>query len=236
MKLGIMQPYFIPYIGYFQLMNYVDKYVVYDDVNFIKGGWINRNRILSNNNEEIQLFNIRMSGASSTKLINEIGVQNDEIYINKLLKTIKSTYKNAPYFTDTYEIIEEILKCKEGNLGKYIFNSIKVLSQKLNIKTEIILSSELKKDNSLKASQKVMHICNILSADTYVNSIGGKELYSYDEFRKNNITLEFLKTREIKYEQNNSDFKSNLSIIDVLMFNSPSEIKKFLDDFDIIKE
>ena len=95
MKIGIMQPYFLPYIGYWQLLNAVDKYVIYDDVNYIKGGWINRNRILIN--KEPKYFNVKLNGASPNKLINEVEVSNDNIWQKKLLKTIEENYKKAPF-------------------------------------------------------------------------------------------------------------------------------------------
>ncbi|KIL08043.1 WbqC-like protein [Clostridium botulinum] len=235
MKLGIMQPYFFPYIGYFQLMNYVDKYVVYDDVNFIKGGWINRNRILSTNKLEWQFFNVRMKGASSTKLINEITVSDDKIYRRKLLKTIENTYKNAPYFKETFKVIEEILACDEENLARFLFNSFKILAKYLDITTELILSSDLEKDNALRGKDKVIDICKILNADIYVNSIGGKELYNVENFAIKDIELQFLETLKIKYDQFNNNFVENLSIIDVMMFNSMNDIKNMIKEFHIIR-
>ena len=146
MKLGIMQPYFVPYIGYWQLMNAVDKYVIYDDVNFIKGGWINRNRILVNG--QPKYFNIPMIGASPFKLINEIGVNNDLQLINKNLRIIEAAYKKAPYYKDVYPIVEEILKCGKNDIAGYIEESFKVINKYLGISTELIVSSNLKKDCS----------------------------------------------------------------------------------------
>ena len=101
MKIGIMQPYFLPYIGYWQLLNVVDKYVIYDDVNYIKGGWINRNRILIN--KEVKYFNVKLNGASPNKLINEVEVSLDEVYQKKLLKTIEENYKKAPFFMKFFQ-------------------------------------------------------------------------------------------------------------------------------------
>ena len=234
MKIGIMQPYFFPYIGYWQLMNAVDKYVVYDDVNFIKGGWINRNRILVNGKP--QYFNVQMKGASPFKLINEIEINNSEISINKNLKTIYMAYHKAPYFSKVNLLIEKILKNQTPNLAEYIFNSIKCIAEYLNIKTEIIISSKISKNNELKNQDKVIEICKKLNATEYYNAIGGMELYSFDDFRKNDITLSFLKTNDISYKQFNNEFIPNLSIIDVMMFNSQEEIKAMLNDFTLIKE
>ena len=234
MKLGIMQPYFFPYIGYWQLMNAVDKYVIYDDVNFIKGGWINRNRILVNGKP--QYFNVQMKGSSPFKLINEIEINNSEISINKNLKTIYMAYHKAPYFSKVNLLIEKILKKQTPNLAEYVINSIKCITEYLNINTEIIISSKMPKNNELKNQDKVIEICKKLNATEYYNAIGGMELYSFDDFRKSGINLSFLKTNDICYKQFNNEFVPNLSIIDVMMFNSQEEIKAMLNDFTLIKE
>lgn len=234
MKLGIMQPYFFPYIGYWQLLNAVDKYVIYDDVNFIKGGWINRNRILMNG--EAKMFNVQMQGASPNKLINEVEVSTNEQGQKKLLRSIENNYRKAPYFKDVYNILEEIIMSKEANLAKYLENSIKRVCEYLDIKTEIIISSSIEKDNNLRAEEKVIEICKKLGATEYYNAVGGQELYSYDDFKNNGITLKFLETNYIEYDQFNNDFISNLSIVDVLMFNSKEKVKSMLDDYNIIQE
>lgn len=231
MKIGIMQPYFFPYIGYWQLMNAVDKYIIYDDVNFIKGGWINRNNILMN--EKPYTINLKMSGSSSNKLINEIHVSDDNIYKNKLIKTIEHCYKKAPLFDRAFPIIEEIIHNDEKSLSLYLENLIRKIAVYLEIETEIILSSTIKKDNDLKGQDKILHICKILGAKEYYNAIGGVGLYSPGEFEANGIKLRFLKTQAIEYKQFNK-FEPNLSIIDVMMFNSKEDIKKMLVKYSLM--
>lgn len=231
-KVGIMQPYFCPYIGYFQLMNAVDKYVVYDDVNFIKGGWINRNRILLNG--EPHFINIPMLGASPNKLINEVGINNQEVLVGKNLKLLEAAYKKAPYFNDVYPLLKEIFEFKTDTIEKFIFNSFKVINNYLDIKTELIMSSTLDKDNSLRAQDKVLAICKLLNATDYYNAVGGQELYSFEDFKEKDINLHFVKTQEIIYKQFNNEFQSNLSIIDVMMFNSKEEIKQLLNKYELI--
>jgi len=231
MKLGIMQPYFVPYIGYWQLMAAVDKYVIYDDVNFIKGGWINRNKILVNGNPSY--FNVPMIGASPNKLINEVQVNTDERLMTKNLKTIHDAYAKAPFFDEVYPLIEKIVTCNETNLALYLANSIKLIANYLDMNTEFILSSELDKDCSLKAQDKVVHICKKLGATEYFNAIGGQELYDYDSFEKEGLKLKFVETDEIVYTQFNNEFQPNLSIIDVLMFNSKDEVKKMLNKYTL---
>ena len=232
MKIGIMQPYFLPYIGYWQLLNAVDKYIIYDDVNYIKGGWINRNRILIS--KEIKYFTVKLNGASPNKLINEVEVSNDKIYKKKMLKTIEESYKKTPFFNIVFSIIKEIIENEEDNLAKYLKYSIEKICNYLEIKTELLLSSELEKDNSLRGKDKVISICKKLEATEYYNAIGGQELYSFEEFKDNGIELKFLKTEEIKYKQFNNEFISNLSILDVMMFNSKEKTKKFLNSYSLI--
>lgn len=232
MKLGIMQPYFLPYIGYWQLMRAVDKYVIYDDVNFIKGGWINRNRILMNN--EIKMINIQMNGASPNKLINEVETFGNAIYNKKLLKTIESCYKRAPYYSNAFQIIEKIINQEETNIAKYLEFSIRQICEYLSIDTEIIVSSTINKNNDFKGQDKVIEICKTLGADEYYNAVGGQELYSYEVFASQGIKLKFLKTGTVEYKQFDNEFISNLSIMDVMMFNSPEDIKKMLDEYELL--
>lgn len=232
MKVGIMQPYFFPYIGYWQMINAVDKYIVYDDVNFIKGGWINRNRILMNG--EAKIINLKMNGASPNKLIKDVEVSDDVVYKKKLLRTIESCYKKAPYFSDVYSIIEDIINHDEKNLARYLEFVIRKVCEYLSIKTELIVSSSINKNNNMKGQEKVIEICKLLGADEYYNAIGGQELYSYEVFETQGINLRFLKTGTIKYKQFNNEFVPNLSIIDLIMFNSIEDIKIMLEQYKLI--
>lgn len=234
MRLAIMQPYFMPYIGYWQLMNVVDKYVIYDDVNYIRGGWINRNRILIDN--QVKYFNLPIIGASQNKLINEIEINNDEKLRKKNLKTIEYAYKKAPYFNIVYPLLEKIINCEKNKIPEYIKESFNILCNYLNIKTEFIMSSSLKKNCNLKGQDKILEICRILNCNEYFNAIGGHKIYSYNDFRKNGIQLVFLETKYIKYKQFNNDFKDRLSIIDMIMFNSKENVRKLLLEYNLLYE
>lgn len=229
MTIGIMQPYLFAYIGYWQLINAVNTFVIYDDVNFIKQGYINRNSILTNGKS--QQFTLELIGASSNKLINQISVGNNK---NKVLKTIKQNYSKAPYYNEIIIIIEEILNNEEKNLAKFIGFSLMKISNYLGINTKFILSSDIEKNNDLKAQDKVLGICKILKANKYINAIGGQELYSKEIFRENNIELNFLKTKLVEYKQFDDEFVAYLSIIDILMFNDKEKIIHYLNDFELI--
>ena len=234
MILGIMQPYFVPYIGYWQLMNAVDKYVVYDDVNYIKGGWINRNRVLSA--DGFQYFNVQMLGASPNKLINEVLVDHDERIIAKNVRKLENIYGRAPFYLDVMPIMERILKYNAKSIADYNVNSIEEIKNYLEIDTELVLSSILEKDNSLRGQDKVLAICKLMEADEYYNAIGGRELYSFEAFRAENVKLSFLKPGKVVYSQLRSEFIPDLSIIDVMMFNSRDSINDMLNNYELVTE
>lgn len=232
MKLGIMQPYFIPYIGYWQLLNAVDTYVIYDDVHYINRGWINRNRILIDGKPAY--LHVPIFKASQNKLINEITVNHDKKLLNKTLKTVELAYKKAPYFSEVFPLIDLIMKEKQESLSDFLTTSLKIICHYLKIKTNLITSSSLKKKNNLKGQDKILEICSILNATEYYNAIGGQKLYSYDRFLEKGIQLKFLKTDLIEYVQFKNEFQPNLSILDVMMFNSVDKIQEMLTRYTLI--
>ncbi len=231
MKTAIMQPYFFPYIGYFQLINAVDNFIILDDVNYINKGWVNRNNIYLNN--EKKLITLPIKKASQNKKINEIEILADEKRKNKILKTIEYSYKKAPFFKDTFSLIKGIICFKSSILTSFLYNSIKEICKDLNIDTNIIKSSSIYRINK-KADDKIIEICKRENTNLYINPIGGIELYDKKKFIMNDIELKFLKTNTITYTQFNEIFISNLSIIDVLMFNSINDTQKLLNEYKLI--
>ncbi len=229
MKLGIMQPYFFPYIGYFQLIQLVDVYVIADDLNFIKNSYIKKNSILDNGAPA--LISLQLIGASQNKLINEIEVGND---IDKLLTAIQRRYAKAPYFKDVFPLLQTILSSKEKNLARFLGYSLMEISSYLGIETKFLYSSEIEKNNDLKFDARIIDICKRVGADHYINAIGGKELYDKDEFSAEGITLNFIDTKDIEYKQFDKEFVPNLSIIDVMMFNSKEESRELLQAYELI--
>lgn len=224
-----MQPYLFPYLGYFQLINAVDTFVVYDDVTYIKQGWINRNYILANGKK--QLITLALEGASSYKRINQVRVGKNR---NKLLKTVRQVYSKAPCFADVFPLLEQCLMNEEDNLAQYVNSSLRRIADYLGIETRFVLSSSLEKNNDLKGQNKVLEICSILGATQYINAIGGQELYSTRTFREHTIDLYFIKTDAITYRQFENDFIPNLSIIDVLMFNPKGKVIRLLNNYELV--
>ncbi len=231
MKIGIMQPYFLPYIGYFQLLNAVDKYVIYDNIQYTKKGWINRNRILQNGKD--LLITVPVEKDSDYLDIKDRLVSNG-FDRQKLLNQIREAYRKAPHFDSVISLIENIINIDENNLFDYIYNSVKAVCEYLNIDTEIIISSTLDIDHSLKGQDKVISICKKLGATDYYNAIGGQELYNVEDFKKENIDLHFLSANPIEYKQLKNEFVPWLSILDVMMFNSVDEIKTILENYKLV--
>ena len=232
MKLAIMQPYIFPYIGYFQLIKVVDEFVLYDDVNFINRGWINRNRILVNGKDS--MFTIPLKDASQNKLINEIDVNWDDNWKGKFLKTIEQAYKKAPFYENVLPIIEKTIEIKEVQFSKIIENNLRLICEYLEIKTEIISSSTIYQNTDKKAQERILDICLQEKANHYINPIGGLELYDKEVFAKENMQMNFIKSLPVEYKQFKNEFVPWLSMIDVLMFNSKEEINKFLDKFELV--
>lgn len=234
MKLAIMQPYVFPYLGYFQLINTVDKFVVYDDVTYIKGGWINRNKILIGGKEN--LFTIPLSGASSNKEIKELLLNETNFpkWKSKFLKSLNQSYASAPHFDKAYPIVEEILNSSTNSISVLAYNSLKHICDYLDIKTEFVKSSAIYKNDNLSGIDRVLDICSIENSKHYINPIGGRILYDKRRFIEQGILLNFIKTDDIVYPQFNNKFVKNLSIIDILMFNSVEQIRQHLQKHELV--
>ncbi len=235
MKAAIMQPYLFPYLGYWQLLNAVDCFILLDDVNFIKRGYINRNSILLNN--AAHLFTIPIEKSSQNKRIMDVNLKFSQQEKEKFLKMIFFAYKKAKNFETVYPMLENIVMYHEDDLTGYIENSIKCICNYLDIMVDMKRSSYLKKAKELKGEERIIEICRVIGADIYINPIGGVDLYHAETFHKNNIELYFLQMQgeEVIYKQYNNVFVKNLSIIDILMFNTKQQVKELLEQYTLLK-
>ncbi|WP_057760884.1 WbqC family protein [Cytobacillus praedii] len=235
MKIAIMQPYLFPYIGYFQLINAVDTFVIYDDVQFVNRGWINRNHILVNNEKSMFTFSLKKD--SSRLKINErffsMHFKSDR---DAFLKKLSSNYKKSQNFVDVYNLIEEILDAMDHaeDISKLIVRSLQRICDYLKIHTPFVVASELEINPEARGENRIIEINKHLNSTQYINPIGGIELYSSEHFLNHNINLQFLKPRLTKYRQLKDEFTPWLSIIDILMFNSKEEISEMLTEFDLV--
>ncbi len=220
MKVAIMQPYFCPYLGYFQLVAAVDTFVFYDDVNFIKGGWINRNRIMSNGREF--LFTIPLTDASSFRLIHDTQVNWRSKDVDKFVTNVRLSYKKAPYYNDVMPIVDAIFAARPDTISQLAIDSVIRFSQYLGIETKFKVSSE---GGYARTDDRVQNLINILAAeggDHYINPIGGQELYAPEDFAPHGVQLNFLKGT------------GSLSIIDVCMNTAPGEVNELLKNYTLI--
>ena len=232
MKGAIMQPYFLPYIGYFQLIASVDQFIVYDNIKYTKKGWINRNRMLLNGIDAMFSLPLKKGSDSLDVVERELAADFDR---TKLLNQFKGAYGRAPQFELTYPVLERIVRHEDVNLFRYIHHSIVRLCKHLGIKTEIKISSEIAIDHGLKGQDKVLALCMATGADTYINTIGGVELYAKDDFRIQGIDLQFIKARPFESAQFGAPFVPWLSIVDVLMFNPLNTVRACINEnYDLV--
>lgn len=236
MKLAIMQPYFLPYIGYFQLIAAADRFILYDNIKYTKKGWINRNRLLLNGTAAP--FSLPLKNDSDHLQVVQRRLATD-FNRHKLLNQFKGAYQQAPCFKQVFPLLERIVHHDEANLSlnlfDYLHHSIREICAYLAIDTEICISSTVDIDHDLKAQDKVIALCQAMHADEYLNPIGGLELYDRADFLSHGIRLSFLKSRLSEYPQHGAPFVPGLSIIDVLMFNSPDTARQRIhSDFEIL--
>ncbi|WP_259015159.1 WbqC family protein [Emticicia fluvialis] len=232
MTIGIMQPYIFPYIGYFQLINAVDKFIVYDDVAYINKGWINRNNILVAG--KASLFTLPLVNASQNRLIRDIAVDNLQAWSKKFLRTIEQSYKKAPFYNETFAILAEVFQSEPANIAELCTKSLKTTSSYLGIKTEFVESSVVYNNQHLKAQERILDICKQENAGHYINPIGGMAIYDKQLFADNKILLNFIKAKPIQYNQFKNEFVPWLSMIDTLMFCPADAIQQYLKEFELV--
>ena len=220
MKAAIMQPYVCPYLGYFQLVAAVDLFVFYDDVNYIRGGWINRNRIVSMGKEF--LFTIPIVDASSFRLIKDTEINWKLKEMAKIHSNIRHSYARSPFFKDVFPIVDDLFTARHRTISEMAIDSVIKFSQYLGIPAQFKISS---KEDYVKTDDRVQNLVNILRpehADHYINPIGGQELYKKEDFEAFGIKLNFIKGT------------GSLSIIDVCMQHSRDEIGEMLKNYTLI--
>jgi len=228
-----MQPYLFPYVGYFQLLRAADRFVVYDDVAFIKQGWINRNQILVGGSAV--RFSVPLDDASSFRPIKSVDVDARRYppWLRKFLATLDQSYRRAPFYREVRSLIADTLSGFEGSIAGLALRSIEATADYLNLDTEIIATSAGYENKELHGQARVIDICLREQASDYVNLSGGRSLYSSGAFEAHGIRLQFLETNKIQYDQLGQSFVPNLSIIDVMMFNAPDQLEGLLRAYEL---
>lgn len=226
------QPYFIPYLGFWQLVNAADLFLIGDDYNFIKRGWIQRNRILVNG--QPHFLGLEVKHITSFRKINE--TEFVDLDVGQKLNTVYRAYRRAPQFDAGYDLMEKILGNPERNVADFLFQSIKDVCQFLGIGVKFIRSSEIPGNDSFKREYRIYDFCHRLGGDTYLNAVGGQDLYHFDDFEKHGVTLKFIHPNLRPYKQFDNEFVPGLSILDVIMFNPLDTIKDMLGDCSFIEK
>lgn len=244
MKIGVMQAYFIPYIGYFQLIDAVDTFIMYEYVTFRKRSWITKNRLLDKGRSQPFELNVPVSAKSSYKRIEEIEISEGNYSRKKTLKQIELNYKKALFFNDVYPLVERLISIKETSIHRYNSLIVQGICEFLEIKTKIIFenSSSIEMEEQLskkvideeeEKTRRIFEICKAYKADVYINPIGGIDLYKKEPFKKEDIDLFFVETEDFSYKQFKDDFVPYLSIIDVLMHNGKSKTQELIKKYNL---
>jgi hypothetical protein len=233
MIVAIMQPYFFPYIGYFQLIKNVDVFVYLDDVQYIKGGWVNRNRILKDG--EASWITLPVLRGGHALAINQRRYHLGPAIVASTLRVIEERYRKAPNFREVYPIVQEIMACEDANIATFNSNLIDRLAAHLDIKTLLVRSSELIKDNHLAGQERIIALCRHFGATRYVNPIGGITLYQPERFARAGLDLSFLESTCSPYAQFGAAPVPSLSIIDELMFNARKDLTKRLEEYRLVR-
>ena len=233
MKIGIMQPYFFPYLGYFQLISAVDKWIVFDTPQYIRHGWINRNRILKPDRNDFQYVNVPLKKHAREATIKEVEISATENWKDKLTGQLAHYKKVAPFYSETIKIIENAISLDTESIVKLNCVVLNAVCEYLEIEFNYEIYSEmnLKHKTAQHAGEWALHISSALGAKTYINPPGGVEIFDKSQFDTAGIELLFLESQLPEYNQKNEKFIPGLSIIDVMMFNSATGIKNMLNNF-----
>lgn len=231
MKIGIMQPYFFPYLGYWQLMQAVDVFIAFDDVNYIKRGWINRNRILMNGKPSY--LTVPVIQASQNKKINELMIMEDQDWREKMMKSLQHAYSKAPFFSETSLMLHSVIFNETIELSRFLVEQLKSIVNYLQMDVQIKYSSDEFANAHLKGGDRIIDMCSLAGAEMYINLPGGREMYNVDAFRNNGLNLRFLEPQINEYAQRQPGFQPNLSIIDLLMELGKDGVMDHLNAYEL---
>jgi len=221
-KLAILQPSYIPWIGYFEQIVNVDIFVFYDDVQYTKNDWRNRNKIKTLDGSSWLSIPIK---SSTSKKINEVLIDDTKNWQTKHLKSLKQYYSKSKYFEDIYPLLEKNINSDINSISTLSIDIIKDIVKYLKIDTKFYLSSDL--DIGGDKNNRLINICKHFNASSYYTGLAAKDYIDEELFKKNNIELVYQEYKHPSYEQLHGDFLPYLSIID-LLFNHGRDSKKII--------
>ncbi len=232
-----MQPYTFPYIGYFQLINYVDKWVVFDDTQYISKGWVNRNRILHpDSKKEWQYFTIPVKKHSRKSKIQDIEINTELNWKDELLGKLSHYKKKAPFYMETVDFLGDCISTNDYKLSEWTVHTLKSTCDYLDLSFDYSIFSkmDINTENIEHAGEWALRISDAIGVDEYVNPPSGYRIFKENEFLEKNIKLRFLKPNLTPYIQRRSSFTAGLSIIDVLICNDKNQIREMLMEHEIL--
>lgn len=231
MKLGIMQPYFFPYLGYYSLIKKTDEFILFDTVQFIRHGWIERNRILKPV-ADWQYVAVPLEKKKLSTVIRELEIRNSEDWKDKLIRQLDHYRKRAPFFQETLRVVEDSLSINTNSIVKLNQNILKKTCAYFEIPLNISIFSEMNLaiDEVTSPGEWALQIGRALKAEEYFNPTGGMDIFDSDKFDSAGISLRFLGNNLKPYSQKRETFEPGLSIIDVMMFNDVESINSLIDD------
>lgn len=234
MTIAGMQPYFFPYIGYWQLINAVDVFIVYDDGKMITDGWMHKNRILGPDKHTPTTIGLLLKDKSVNHRIFEIERHIDARNTRKIIRSLETTYGHSPHYVETMQLLRPLLNDEEPNMSRYLTHCLHAVCDHLGITTRFVISSTIDKTGLDHFMDKVERLGKTIGITDFINPIGGKEIYDKAEWKRRGLSLTFLQRRDtIRYQQFGPEFVPDLSIIDMLMFCSVDEIRQILDEYDL---
>lgn len=231
MKLGIMQPYFFPYLGYFDLINYTDRWIVFDTAQYIRHGWVNRNRVLRPTTGWTYIV-VPVKKHGRETAISDVEIANNQDWKTSLLGKVMHYKNKAPYVDETMSLIKDCLMPLEDSLACLNVYVMDMVCKRLGINFDYTFFSEMNLDIGPVEGPGdwALRISEALGATEYANPPGGVDLFNEQAFVNRGIKLTIRNLPTYQYTCGNYDFVPNLSIIDVLMWNEPQKIKAYLDE------
>ncbi len=232
MKLGVMQPYFCPYLGYYSLIKHCDRFVLFDTVQFIRHGWIDRNRVLKPG-EGWQYINVPVKRESMHSKIHEVRISNDPSWKGLIFRQLEHYKKKAPFYREMIALLDEALDATEVSITRLNLRVLQASCAYLGIQKNLEILSDLgvSIENPKKGGEFVLQLNQALGSNEYVNMYGGVELFNLEQYRAAGVPIRFLKNKLKPYDQRREGFEPGLSIVDVLMFNSPEAANALIDDY-----
>ncbi len=234
MRLGIMQPYFFPYLGYFSLIKHTDKWVVFDTPQFIRHGWIERNRILKPG-DGWQYIKVPLEKHSRDTVIKDIRISQNQDWGIKILAQLEHYKKKAPYYSEVINLLNEVVDHKTNSIVEFDIKALSMVCEYLGLNFDhtVFSTSDIKIYNVNAPDEWALEISCVMGADMYYNPPGGENFFDSNKYRERGIELKFLKLNLREYDQKRDSFEPGLSIIDIMMFNSPDIIREMLDDITL---